>query len=44
MSQVNWFISEGLEWEKEMTKEIGIKINHSCALKVLISWLFQKVK
>lgn len=37
MSQVNWFFSEGLEWEKEMTREIGIEINHPCAVNFLIS-------
>lgn len=40
MSQVNWFFSEGLEWEKEITRDIGIKINHSCALNFLISQNF----
>lgn len=40
MSQVNWFLSEGLQWEKEMTREVGIKINHSCALNFLIPWSF----
>lgn len=37
MSQVNWFFSEGPEWEKEMTREIGIKTPHFCALNFLIT-------
>lgn len=40
MMHINWFFSKGLEWEKEMAKEIGIKINHSCTVKFLISWNF----